>query len=329
MVWTADKHFSLSYVSPDLQRSFDVSPDGIPGAPLDSLIGQDLVDRLASWEPETPEPSNPWPPHIHYQGTLETGEDTIREFTCTVAPILFDQKIIGYTGEINLFNEAPSDELHYDKAFEKMRPVWEGLPLGVTVIDDNSQILFSNRSFSRHISEAEVPPGTLLEEMRAFHGSSLTEKLENLDFERSHYHHISTSFQSRSGYRIKTSVQVILLDGSSNRSPRYLCIFLPLSERAAGGEKQTPTAASLLMESSGWLYYGTTETEDFLTSAGISSREREIIALLLRGYRNREIGESLNIAEITVKKHLSHIYRKLEVKNRFDLIRILSRYPSS
>jgi DNA-binding NarL/FixJ family response regulator len=67
---------------------------------------------------------------------------------------------------------------------------------------------------------------------------------------------------------------------------------------------------------------GKADAEELLAAARISAREREIIALLLRGYRNKEIGESLNIAEITVKKHLSNIYQKLGVKNRFDLARL-------
>jgi DNA-binding CsgD family transcriptional regulator len=67
---------------------------------------------------------------------------------------------------------------------------------------------------------------------------------------------------------------------------------------------------------------GKADAEELLAAARISARERQIIALLLRGYRNKEIGESLNIAEITVKKHLSNIYQKLGVKNRFDLARL-------
>ena len=38
--------------------------------------------------------------------------------------------------------------------------------------------------------------------------------------------------------------------------------------------------------------------------------------LLYRGYTNRQIGEELYIAETTVKKHVSHIYQKLDVYSR-------------
>lgn len=51
---------------------------------------------------------------------------------------------------------------------------------------------------------------------------------------------------------------------------------------------------------------------------GLSERELEVAWLLYRGYTNRQIGEELYIAETTVKKHVSHIYQKMEVYSRKD-----------
>lgn len=60
---------------------------------------------------------------------------------------------------------------------------------------------------------------------------------------------------------------------------------------------------------------------DFLKATqdcGLSERELEVAWLLYRGYTNRQIGEELYIAETTVKKHVSHIYQKMEVYSRKD-----------
>lgn len=60
---------------------------------------------------------------------------------------------------------------------------------------------------------------------------------------------------------------------------------------------------------------------DFLHACeghGLSERELEVAWLLYRGCTNRQIGEELFIAETTVKKHVSHIYQKLEVYSRKD-----------
>ncbi|MFP4383541.1 MAG: LuxR C-terminal-related transcriptional regulator [Spirochaetia bacterium] len=68
---------------------------------------------------------------------------------------------------------------------------------------------------------------------------------------------------------------------------------------------------------------GTVQNAPDPASLGITSRELEIIKHLLSGLQNKEIGAKLYIAEITVKKHLSNIYQKLNVRNRVELIRLV------
>ena len=53
----------------------------------------------------------------------------------------------------------------------------------------------------------------------------------------------------------------------------------------------------------------------------LSFRELDVLASLAQGLRNKEIGEKLFITEYTVKKHLSNIYRKFNVKNRVNLLK--------
>lgn len=53
-----------------------------------------------------------------------------------------------------------------------------------------------------------------------------------------------------------------------------------------------------------------------MENRALSERELEVAWLLYRGYTNRQIGESLYIAETTVKKHVSHIYQKMDVCSR-------------
>jgi DNA-binding NarL/FixJ family response regulator len=48
----------------------------------------------------------------------------------------------------------------------------------------------------------------------------------------------------------------------------------------------------------------------------ITSREREILALVARGQANKEIAGALGIAEDTVKRHISNIFQKLDVHDR-------------
>jgi len=49
----------------------------------------------------------------------------------------------------------------------------------------------------------------------------------------------------------------------------------------------------------------------------LTDREREVIRLVARGCSNHEIAQSLVISEKTVKTHLTNIFDKLKVNNRF------------
>jgi len=48
----------------------------------------------------------------------------------------------------------------------------------------------------------------------------------------------------------------------------------------------------------------------------LSSREIEVLRLVANGLGNKEIASVLNIAEVTVKLHVSHVLEKLNVKDR-------------
>jgi len=54
--------------------------------------------------------------------------------------------------------------------------------------------------------------------------------------------------------------------------------------------------------------------------ASLTDREREVIALIAEGLKNREIGKRLFISETTVTHHLSSIFSKLEVTDRLELV---------
>lgn len=59
--------------------------------------------------------------------------------------------------------------------------------------------------------------------------------------------------------------------------------------------------------------------------AGLSERERDVLAQLARGLRNKEIARRLTISNETVNAHLKSIYRKLHVHSRTQLVSLASR----
>ncbi|WP_048439628.1 response regulator transcription factor [Caenimonas sp. SL110] len=58
---------------------------------------------------------------------------------------------------------------------------------------------------------------------------------------------------------------------------------------------------------------------------GLTVRQQEIATLLMEGHSNKEIGMRLSLAEITVKTHLTAIFRLLGVVNRTQAVVAIRR----
>jgi len=56
----------------------------------------------------------------------------------------------------------------------------------------------------------------------------------------------------------------------------------------------------------------------------LTKRERELFILIATGYDNEEIAEKMNISLQTVMNMVSIVYSKLNVKDRFEIIRLAS-----
>lgn len=52
----------------------------------------------------------------------------------------------------------------------------------------------------------------------------------------------------------------------------------------------------------------------------LSAREMEILQLIAKGVSNNEAAQVLNLSKATIRTHLEHIYRKLDVTNRVEAV---------
>jgi NarL family two-component system response regulator LiaR len=99
-----------------------------------------------------------------------------------------------------------------------------------------------------------------------------------------------------------------------NTRAKELCTSI---KAAAGRHVQlSPEAAALLVR----------EVPRFTeNSQDLTEREKDVLRLLALGHSNKEIAHSLNIAEKTVKTHLSKVFTKLGVQSRTQAVLHASR----
>lgn len=84
------------------------------------------------------------------------------------------------------------------------------------------------------------------------------------------------------------------------------------------GEKYLPMALGQPKESA-----GTAPRDTAPKGLGeLTARQREVLALLKQGLPNKQIAAQMGIKEVTVKLHLSRIFKKLGVSNRTEAVRI-------
>jgi FixJ family two-component response regulator len=57
----------------------------------------------------------------------------------------------------------------------------------------------------------------------------------------------------------------------------------------------------------------------------LSRREREVMALVVSGLLNKQVGGELGISEITVKAHRGRMMRKMEARSLPSLVRMAER----
>ena len=71
------------------------------------------------------------------------------------------------------------------------------------------------------------------------------------------------------------------------------------------------------------------DLRDSVDRPSLSSRERQILALVVMGLTNQEIAARMFLAESTVKSHLSSAYSKLGVRSRSEAVTVILDRPDS
>lgn len=121
---------------------------------------------------------------------------------------------------------------------------------------------------------------------------------------------------------LKSHHQAMLL-GAQGVVPKYEApeVLIKAILKVTAGEiwVQRSTAASILAEMLCTLRGQKNDPEAYKI-ATLTRREREVVVLIGKGLKNKQIGCRLFISEATVSHHLTSIFNKLDVPDRLQLI---------
>lgn len=65
---------------------------------------------------------------------------------------------------------------------------------------------------------------------------------------------------------------------------------------------------------------GPTQSHAPCASDPLTAREQQIVACIARGMTNKEIGKHLGVSDRTIKAHLRHVFKKLKISRRIQLL---------
>lgn len=104
--------------------------------------------------------------------------------------------------------------------------------------------------------------------------------------------------------------------GSILKSAPHDELLSAIRSVAGGNAYLHPSATKRLMEE----YIGNVNKGDADLFNLLSDREKEVLALIAKGYSNKEIAEMLIISVKTVETHKSNLMEKLQMKTRPELV---------
>jgi DNA-binding NarL/FixJ family response regulator len=113
------------------------------------------------------------------------------------------------------------------------------------------------------------------------------------------------------------NIPIVVYTGQEHESVRSACLRAGATEfvmKSGNRDALYDVVESLLAP-----YIQSSEDYRSNFSVELSNRQSDVLKLLLEGRTTREIGDSLNISEATVKSHIRVIYSRTQCRNRVEL----------
>jgi len=243
-----------------------------------------------------------------------------------------------------------TDSLEFIGFYQKCRPFYiKYLPMvnkalqslvddnpspGILIADQNGRILFGSRFAACRLGYSEMDLGN--KSLTAIFDIQQTGKLISM-FEMKvpeQFIESELKFHHRSNGIISIKSQIFFDDTNIFRNERMLVIvFIDKPEVSISQKHSIPEARDneFLLEVKKFgnfiqSFYkdvniaGPSNSDIRLTDYELTARERDVLSLFLERKNTKEIAYDLGLAEITIRKHFTSLYKKFGVSCREDLL---------
>jgi len=203
---------------------------------------------------------------------------------------------------------------------ELLREIIDSLPLATLVVTSSGSVVWWNET-SEHIfgwrsSEVLGRPNPIIpadrqDEFRAFQEIVSGGRVLRVRSVR----------QRKDGALIEVKATMVPMRSGSGPLKNILILHEPIGEPAVQIREHVQLAAGYLLPSEKSRH----DERSLAALSRFTPRQREIIMLVARGCRNREIAKSLSLGEQQIKNYLRGIYREINIASRTELVSWLNR----
>ena len=304
------------------------SAQSILNSPTSELIGQSFShflsarDRLVYNEDLTKTGTSRFYTSLCRQGEAKLPVEIYCKPLSTNEPTLYVTAIRDRSLEIELENKEREQQDILIDAFSEA-------PIGIAILDANGLFHYWNRAFEKlteyssnrlkKLGFSDLIPGNELNKYLSY-----SRKLSDQAWKKAK---LNTVLVTRNDEHLHIRIQAVRI--GTTQKPLFVFFIIDVTAQVTMENKQRQLAEKLRqihrdMEEYTGIIRKEAEFIQELPDYGLPELDNSIVAYILRGLTNREIAERVHLAEITVKKHVSSIYKAFNVNKRSALIDLLN-----
>ena len=206
-----------------------------------------------------------------------------------------------------------------------LREMYNRVPIGAVIIQIDGTFDFSNHYFRFMTGYAKKELKEL--NITDILGDSKANLFDDDHHFRNDMKEIGASIIQNNGKEIDVRINSFPLQNDSDQPGGTVCLFTDLSRQKEREHRERLmkiqlTKISLELDKLKSVVTGDTDKPKNMDidTFGLTKREKETLLFALQGYRTREISRKMGVVEVTIRKNLTSIFRKLEVRDRYELI---------